>query len=139
MPTRTFEPDKSGSSSNTFVGTSKARLSFSGTEALSTEPSLSSDSLEAILESKPFTSQDMRLSLTPMNLSGQTSSEVWQTAFPKILSIFDSSLMDRLEDFGIPKDSYGRAFTHQTYRGHDMYPLFNEISVEAMKKNFRVI
>ncbi len=91
-PTRTFGPDKSGSSSDIFAVTSKARSSFFGTEARSTEPNSSNDSLEAILESKPFTSRDMRLSLIPMNLSGQTSSEIWQTAFPETLSTFDSSL-----------------------------------------------
>ena len=104
MPTKTFEPNKSGSSSDTFVVTSKARSSFFGTEARSTEPSSSSNSLKAILESSLFTSQDMRLSLIPMNLSGQTLNEILQTAFPETLSILDSSLIDPLEDFDIPRN-----------------------------------
>ena len=131
-PTKTFGRDKLDNSFGTFGVTSKARLSSSGTEALSTGPSSSSNSLEAVLESRPFTSRDMRLNLTPMNLSGQTSSEAWQTAFPETLSIFDNSLTGRLEDFGIPRDSYGRAFTHRIYRGHDLYPLLNESSVVTL-------
>jgi len=127
MPTRTFEPDKSGSSSDTFAATSKARSFFSGTEARSTGPSSSNDSLGAILESRPFTSRDMRPSLIPMNLSGPTSNGIWPTAFPETLSILGSSLTGHWEDFAIPRDSYGRAFMHQTYRGYKVYPLFNEI------------
>jgi hypothetical protein len=131
IPIRTSEPNKPDSSFGIFVATSEALSFFSGTEAPSTEPNSSNDFLEAALESTPFTFQDTHPSLIPMNLSGQASSEDWQTASLKTLSILDGSLIGRLEDSGIPRDSYGRVFTHRTYRGHDVYPLFNESSVIA--------
>jgi len=134
MPTKTFGANRSDSSLGISRVTSKDRLSFSGTAARSTKPSSPRNSLEAILASKPFTFRDMRLSLTPMNLFGQTSSEVWQTAFPETLSTFDSSLTGLLEDSGTLRDSYDRAFTRLTYRGHDVYPLFNESSVYGNPK-----
>jgi len=129
MPTRTFEQDKSDNSSGIFAVTSKAPSFFSGTEVLSIRQSLSINSLENILESITFTSLDTRLNLTPTNLSGQTSNEDWQTAYLKTFSTLDGSLIGRLEDSGILRDSYGRVFTHRTYRGHNVYPLFNESSV----------
>ena len=132
MPTRTFEQDKSDNSSGIFAVTSKAPSFFSGTEVLSIRQSLSINSLENILESITFTSLDTRLNLTPTNLSGQTSNEDWQTAYLKTFSTLDGSLIDRLEDSGILRDSYGRVFTHRTYRGHNVYPLFNESSVVSL-------
>jgi hypothetical protein len=129
MPTKIFGPDKSGISSGTFPDISEAGSSSSGTEARFIEPSSSSNSLAAILESKPFTSPDMRLSSTPMNSSGTISNEVWPTVFPKTLNIFDGSLNGLLEDSGIPRDSSGRAFTHPNYLG-DVYPFLNERSVD---------
>jgi hypothetical protein len=130
MPTKIFGPDKSGISSGTFPDISEAGSSSSGTEAPFIGLNSSSNSLEAILESKPFISRDMRLSSTPMNLSGATSNEVWPTVFPKTLNIFDNSLNGLLEDSGVPRDFSGRAFTHPNYLGHDVYPLLNERSVE---------
>jgi len=129
MPTRTFEQDKSDNFSGIFAITSKAPSFSSGTEVLSTGQSLSIDSLGNILESIPFTSRDTHLSLIPTNLSGQISNEDWQIASLKTLSTLDGSLIGRLEDSGIPRGSYGRAFTRQNYRGHNVYPLFNESSV----------
>ena len=129
MSTGTSGLDKSDNSSGIFVDTSRAPLFSSGTEVLSTGQSSSIDSLGNILESIPSTSRDTRLSLTPMNLSGQISNEDWQTASLKTLNTLDGSLIGRLEDSGIPRGSYGRAFTRQTYRGHNVYPLFNESSV----------
>ena len=129
MSTETSGLDKSDNSSGIFVDTSKAPSFSSGIEVLSTGQSSSIDFLRNILESIPFTFRDTRLSLTQMNLSGQISNEDWQTASLKTLSTLDGSLFGRLEDSGIPRGSYGRAFTHQTYRGHNVYPLFNESSV----------
>jgi hypothetical protein len=129
MSTETSGPDKSNNSSCIFVDASKAPSFSSGTEALFTGQSLSIDSLKNTLESIPFTSRDTRLSLTPMNLFGQISSEDWQTVSPRTLSISDGSLIGRSEDFGIPSGSYGRASMHRTYHGHNVYPLFNENSV----------
>jgi len=40
------------------------------------------------------------------------------------------------EDSGILRNSYDRAFTHQTYRGHDVYPLFNESSVVGLYHSY---
>jgi len=131
MPTRTSEPNKSGSFSVISRATSQARSSFSGTEARFTEPSSSSKSLETILESRPFTFRDTHLSLIPMNLSGPTSNEVWPIVSPRTSNIFGGSLTDPLEDSGSPRDFYGRAFMHRSYPGDEMYPLFNETSVIA--------
>ena len=136
MPTRTLEQDKSDNSSGIFAITSKGPSFFSGIEVLSTEPNSSINSLENILESTPFTSRDTHLSLIPTNLSGQISSGGWQTASPKILSTLDDSLIGRLEDSAILRDSYGRVFTHRTYRGHNVYPLFNESSVTKKFKQW---
>ena len=129
IPIRTSGPDKSDTSSGIFAAASKALSFSSGTEAPSTRPSSSSDSLKAILESTPFTSRDMRLNSTRTSLSGQISSEDWPTASQETPSILENSLTGHLADSGSLRDSYGLAFTHRTYRGHDLYPLFNESSV----------
>ncbi len=122
----TSEPDKSDNSSDIFASISKVPSFFFGTEALFIKPDSSTNSLKNTLEFIPFTFRDTRPSLIPMNLSGQTSSEIWQTASLKTPGILDDSLTGRLEDSDIPRNSYGLASTRLTYRSHDVYPLFNE-------------
>lgn len=137
--TKTFEPLRSENLSGTWGATFPASSFFSGTKALSTEPSSFGKSLKAILESKPFTSQDTRPSLTPMNWFGIISSGASQTVSPTTWGILDDSLTDRLENFGTRKGSSVPAFMHLTYLGHDSYPLLSETSVacclEDLKSN----
>jgi hypothetical protein len=118
-PTKTSGPSKWSSSSATCCDIFGDPSYWCGTEAEPTGQASSTSSWTSIHESMFTSSQGMLRSLTPMNWSGPSSNEPWQTVFPIISRAFVNFFHEKLDGCNDPRKGCGHVFVRPICRSHE--------------------
>lgn len=109
-PTKTSEPSKWSCSFGTCCDIFGEVSFCCGTEVELTGPASLNSSCTHILDSMITSFQGTLQSSTPMNWSGLSSNERWQTVFPTISAVFASFLHEKLDGCNVPQKGCVHAF-----------------------------